>query len=158
MLIRAMDAHRKQWESRWETLLRAEPSRSPLTDPEILVFKIEETCDEALRRLRHFKGGTTMGSREAACECGLNPLMAFFSTGEFAMTETLLRAIPTVPGLSIRDRREAVGDLLEVWAQLRSEKVAIFCSFCRRRTGKGSLSRENLKIQDARDTRLVIHR
>lgn len=115
---------------RWEFLLRAEAASSPLANPEILVYKIPETYDEVLNRMALSTGPSLVRMPEPDCACGLNPFIVFFSAGQRAMEEAMLRAIHTVPHLSIADQSHAMTELHQILGKLRAKEIEILCSVC----------------------------
>lgn len=76
----------------WEALLRAEPVVSPLSNPDSLIYLMDETLDQlaaALRSrsmkawLRHNQ--PLVAPLRDSCLCGLNPLLAYYITGRVAL-------------------------------------------------------------------------
>jgi len=79
---------------RWEALLRAEPIASPLSNPDTLVFLMDETLRQvsSALRTRSVKTGlrahaTTIAPLQGKCACGINPLLAYYTTGRYALRE-----------------------------------------------------------------------
>ena len=132
-LIRAMEAQRAPLGDRWEALLRAESPSSPLANPEILVFKIPETCDEILEYLGKCSEEGCEEVAEPECSCGLNPLLVFFAAGGRALEEAMLRAIRTVPHLTMADQTHAMSVLHLALRGVRAREIAVLCSLCRLR-------------------------
>ena len=133
-LIRAMKFQRVPLCARWEALLRANPPSSPLANPEILVFKIPETCDQVLERMTLATEGNYYGGIfEPNCGCGINPLLNYFSAGEKALEEAALRAIHTVPDMTMGDQRHAIEEMHQILRSLKVEEIALFCSVCQLR-------------------------
>ena len=129
-VIRAIKAQRRSICNRWEMLLCARPHRSPLANPEILSYKIPETCDEVLERLGFYQSVENVEIKEPICPCGLNPMMDFFEMAEIAMTEGMLRALRTVPDLSMTDRSKSLQVLHQVLHHLRTQEIDLLCSVC----------------------------
>lgn len=85
----------------WEALLRAEPTLSPLGNPDTLLYMMDETLTQA------FKGVTTRSLRtwlkkspallaplQRNCACGLNPLLNYYATGELALRAATGKRLP----------------------------------------------------------------
>jgi hypothetical protein len=75
----------------WERRLRLEPVRSALGEPAVLVYMMDETLRqlEGLLTRRHVGRAEKAGDFESRCRCRLNPLLAYFSTGESALLALL---------------------------------------------------------------------
>lgn len=87
-----LDRLRPLIKQRWEILLRAEPVVSPLATPDMLVFLMDATLDQlnaALHTrsvknwLRHNQ--PMIAPLQSQCACGINPLLAYYSTGRTAV-------------------------------------------------------------------------
>ena len=77
---------------RWEAQLRAEPVTSPLSNPDALVYLMDETLDQlaAAMHARSVKAWLRRNHAAIApqCEksvCGLNPLLTYYITGRIAL-------------------------------------------------------------------------
>lgn len=156
-VIRATKAQRTLICNRWEVLLCARPHRSPLADPKILKFMIPETCDKIMDRLTFDRSAENSEIKDSICPCGKNPMMEFYAMGELAMKEGLLRALRTVPALSIAERRKSLKKLQQVLLALRVQEIDLFCSFCQLETTGESDSLINFRYSPALDKRSAIH-
>ncbi len=134
-VIRAIRAQRRSICNRWEILLRARPHCSPLANPVILTHKIPETCDEVLERLHFHRIPENFEMKEPVCPCALNPMLDFFAMGEMAMTEGMLRALRTVPDLSMTERSKSLKELHHVLHHLRVQEIDLLCSVCQLEPG-----------------------
>jgi len=132
-LTSAIRSQRASLCARWESLLRAESPNTPLANPEILVFKIPEACGEILDRMALPSGEAREETSEPYCACGLNPLLGFFAAGEQAMEEAMLRAIHTVPHMTMADQSHAMGELHQILRALKGKEIAMLCSVCQLR-------------------------
>jgi hypothetical protein len=79
---------------RWDTLLRTQPVASPLASPDTLVFLMNQTLSQlsAAGRNRSLKSWlrrnpTLLAPLRSQCDCGTNPLLAYYSTGLLALRE-----------------------------------------------------------------------
>ena len=77
----------------WVRRLRATPPRSALADPAILVHRMDETLGQLIVILDRTKTeGATLGKYSLerklrkVCQCGLNPLLDYFITGDAALS------------------------------------------------------------------------
>ncbi len=147
-VIRAMKAQRTFWCVRWEELLRAHPYRSPLANPDILVFKIPETCDEVFEQLQMFPVLLPVRKHrqgiEFACSCGLTPMLDYYQLGKEAMREAILRALRTVPDLSMAQSRDSRGAMEQVMDKLQAREIALLCSMCQLRSVEQAASKCHL--------------
>jgi hypothetical protein len=107
-------------------MLRAEPTLSPLGNPDTLVYLMDETISGVLKTLR------MRSLRQAPhdprvlrvplqrhCACGLNPLLSYYATGEVA-----LHAV-AVPAL-VADLDEA----LTSYHILAQREIDTLCAVC----------------------------
>lgn len=125
--------------ARWEELLRAARVNTPLANPDMLVHLLDSTLDEILHLLRdpHLRHRTirtaSIHTGRANCECGRNPLLAYFLAGEQALLEALVlaQATPPVPDPVTRD--SAVAELYQVVRGISQREVEAFCSVCQHR-------------------------
>lgn len=110
-------------------MLRAEPTLSPLGNPDTLVYLMDETISGVLRTLR------TRSLRQVPsdprvlrvplqrhCACGLNPLLSYYATGEVALHAV---ARPTLGG----DLDEA----LSSYHRLAQREIDTLCAVCQHR-------------------------
>ena len=130
IVTRAIKAQRTSICKRWEVLLCSHPHRSALANPEILSYRIPETCDEVLARLHFYRPPENTEVTETVCPCGLNPMLDFYEMGETAMTEGMLRALTAVPDLSVSERSNSLQSLHQVLHRLRAQEIDLLCSVC----------------------------
>lgn len=90
--IQRLEGVRPAIKREWEKLLRAEPTLSPLGNPDTLVYLMDETVGEMLKALRaRSLKNTAVSARtllvplQRHCACGLNPLLNYYATGELAL-------------------------------------------------------------------------
>jgi len=106
-VIGLLEGQRPLIKQRWEALLRAEPTSSPLSSPDALVYLMDETLDQltAAMHTRSVKAWLRRNHALVApqrdnCVCGLNPLLSYYITGRLALCamaeEKLGAAFPDV--------------------------------------------------------------
>ena len=131
-LLHDLRSRRTAIRMQWETLLRTEPVRGPLSNPDTLVFLIPESLDQIFSTLA--KGPPTppaklpTQSQPLACDCGNNPYLAYFIAGEQALVEALvlLQAELLPDGSEKRD----VSEIMLTVRQLARSEIDTFCSIC----------------------------
>jgi hypothetical protein len=120
----------------WERLLRTEPVETPLGNPDTLVHLIDRTLDEvfiALRAPDHPHPAVRHSSYRTfrkGCECGRNPLLAYFLAGERALMEALVLEQVHSRVLPHEARDMAVAELYVVLRAIARRDVEAFCSLC----------------------------
>lgn len=77
---------------RWETLLRLEPTLTPLANPDTLVFMMDETLAQlsSAIKARSFQrwlknNPALVAPMQSRCHCSINPLLTYYTTGELAL-------------------------------------------------------------------------
>lgn len=136
-LLRTLQSLRPTILERWEALLRAEPVTSPLANPDSLVYLMTWTLDRFCATLRGPVARRRMaerGSNKPAyieesklCACKMNPLLAYFSTGEQALVQALL------PTLEPRERENVLSSVRLAMQAVAKREIDTFCAVCQRR-------------------------
>jgi hypothetical protein len=135
---------------RWEALLRAEPVASPLASPDTLVFLMDETLDQltaALRTrslrawLRHNQA--VIAPLQGQCACGINPLLAYYTTGRLALSE--------VAGEQLGP---AFTEILLFYHSLAQKDIEALCGVCRHQ-GSDSCTQRKLMSAGGRHATLL---
>jgi hypothetical protein len=131
-LIQALRESRSYIRTRWEILLRQEQIHTALASPDLLVRLFDETLDVVFGRLDSSNGSLAaplMPSTEEIrrrCPCGRNPLLAYYSTGEQVLLETLAKlqmVMRRSPALASDDLRAAI-------RLLARQEIESFCAVC----------------------------
>lgn len=124
--LSALQAYRPTLRSNWEARLRAAPVTSPLANPDALVHLMVWTMDQVLRELAlgSPRRKTTLPPRPP-CPCGLNPLIAYFTTAKASLHEAL--AVCSGGGPINPADAEEMEQALEIVAR---RELATFCSLC----------------------------
>jgi len=140
-LLSAMRARRPSIRTRWVDLLRAEPVTTPLANPDTLVHLIDQTLDDVFAALAAMQEADRIAAAAAVvarahCECGRNPLLAYFLAGEQALLEALVLAQVDTTGLTPTDRSTSVAALYVTVRTLARGEIESFCALCQHRTGK----------------------
>lgn len=140
-LFRALQARRALIRQRWEVLLRQQHESSPLTNPDTLIHLIEWAIERIFMSLEsksslRTRSRTPQSTLPGKCECGQNPLVAFYLCGEQAVQEALLliqteiasseNAVPITP--------KPATELYRVVRQLAVREMDSFCAVCRGRS------------------------
>ena len=135
-LVNALRSRRPRIRAHWEALLRAEPVATPLGHPDSLVHLLDWTLDEIFTILanplarRHAVGGHAVIDEKAACPCGRNPLLAYFSAGAQAMREALILAQAASAPLDPLERDSSFSELNLTLQQISRREIAAFCGVC----------------------------
>jgi hypothetical protein len=135
LLLQELRARLATIRQRWEILLRIEPVRSPLGHPDALVHYIPDALEMILSELgRMARRPVSLPAtklRLSGCDCGNNPYLAFYGTGERVMVEAL---VLVQAGLLPHDRCES--DLAELVFTIRRRarlEIDSFCGICTHR-------------------------
>jgi hypothetical protein len=135
-LLNALRSQRPRIRATWAALLRAEPVRTPLGNPDALLHLLDWTLDEIFRDL------STLSTRRRPvtaapawdfherCPCGRNPLLAYFAAGEQAMREALILAQVGLPGLDPAERDASLHGLDLVLHAIARREIEAFCGVC----------------------------
>lgn len=125
-----LNRHATRIFARWRELLRALPPSSALADPDLLAPQMAP----ALARVKHeaclVPDVALPEPTPADCRCGLNPLVAFYLTGECATFEVLWARPDGFAQLTPPEREIAVGRLRAAWRHVADDEIALFCSIC----------------------------
>lgn len=112
----------------WEALLRAEPTLSPLADPDILVFLMDATLNQVFADVARDTEGRWRGHvgnlrrpLQRHCACGRNPLLNYYATGELALHAGAGPALGS-----------ALDEVLVPYHALAQREIGTFCSVCQR--------------------------
>ncbi len=132
-----LDRHAARVLTRWRERLRALPPSSALAHPDLL----GPMMAPALARVRQEAvqapvDGTAQAAPEepVACRCGLNPLVAFYLTGECATFDVLWGQADALPHLAPGEREQLCRTLSQAWRRVATDEISLFCSLCQRRT------------------------
>jgi len=135
--LEALDGHRAEIKRKWELLLRAAPTTTPLGNPDTLVFLMDESLQQLFSLFRskathqwlrhHPPASHTVG---IVCHCRLNPLINYFIAGQAA----LAFAAQTVPRnqhhLDDVAATACVDELLLTFHFLAHREIHAFCEVC----------------------------
>lgn len=126
---------RDEIHARWEALLHQQDSKTPLGNPDCLVFMIDWSLNEIFALLREMPTRRLLSHAqdEPECPCGMNPLLAYYRTAELALVEALERVHAAMPMLSEPDKTANMQLLRAVVAKVRCREVETFCAVCQRR-------------------------
>ncbi|MDP2138053.1 MAG: hypothetical protein Q8J74_09375 [Candidatus Didemnitutus sp.] len=135
-LIQQLEAQRPSFKREWETLLRTEPTLSPLGNPDTLVFMMDETLSDLIKGLRRreqkhqaVNPRSLLVPLQRHCECGMNPLLTYYATGELA--------VHLVAGNVLKQEVE-LDETLACYHTLAMRELHMLCAVCQhRQSGSG---------------------
>lgn len=123
-----LDRHAARVLARWRERLRALPPSSALANPDLLA----PLMAPALARVRQEATGPQADTPAdpAGCACGLNPLVAFYLTGECATMDVLWGHADALLNLNPQERELVCRTLNLAWRRVAADEIALFCSVC----------------------------
>lgn len=115
--------------SEWVMRLCREPVSSALAEPAIMAHLMDETLEQFYSLLRRSPDPRwlrthppSLPAAAAECRCGLNPLLAYFATGQTSVDTTLDAA-------GMADERER-GRMTLLWHFLAQREIQMLCATC----------------------------
>jgi hypothetical protein len=121
--------HRPRLKAEWRRLLWMEPVSTPLANPDTLVYLMDETLTqlESILRTQHTPRWlklrkTHLEPLRSYCPCGLNPLLAYFSTG--------VEALDTVLTVAASLTKEEKAIFYQGWHFLAQGEIQALCGGC----------------------------
>lgn len=151
-LVTALRTRRPLIRAHWEALLRTEPIKSPLGNPDALVHLIDWTLDEIFSILTNpLSRYRTAGARNAPiyrheCPCGRNPLLAYFAAGEQALKEALILSQVATAPLDPTERDASFNELNLVLQHISRREIEAFCGVCQFREPSGRDAMQPLSV------------
>ncbi len=139
-----LDRHAARVLTRWRERLRALPPSSALAHPDLL----GPLMAPALARVRQeaaqapADGAAHATEEPVSCRCGLNPLVAFYLTGECATFDVLWGQSDALPHLAPGEREHLCRTLSLAWRRVATDEISLFCSLCQRRTALEAQDKE----------------
>ena len=133
-LLRRLRAQRTQIRSRWEALLRVEKLKTPLANPDTLVYLFDQTLDDIYAALRHPPVPAAHSPRVHGSE--KNPLVTYFAAGEQALLEALVHAQAEVKGLTPEHRDADFAELKQVMHTLAKKEISTLDEVCQPHSAK----------------------
>lgn len=128
---RALETQRSRLLQRWEATLRTLPPSSGLAHPDSLMHLMPSTLEQVIAALARNPARRTV-KPTPDCRCGMNPLSAYFVTGEVALIDILFTATPGWNVLSHAERERSLESLRAAVAEVAGAELEAFCSLCRR--------------------------
>lgn len=135
--LTALQASRETIKELWRANLRKVPLHTPLANPDLLAFMMDESLDEVLpspsriessRPQRADWSATSELAKQGQC-CGLNPYIAYFLAGEAALV-AVIRGIEPGPRLSENDILTSETELLFSFRVASHREINAFCEIC----------------------------
>ncbi len=137
-ILISLRAHRLQLCSRWETLLRQEPVRSPLASPDVLRHLMNWTLDEIFQTVAQTRARRRkkirLASGQSPCPCGMNPLEIYFNCLDSALTEFVEGKFSHAGAPGFTDAELIAQDVRNALAVVRAREIEQFCSVCQHRS------------------------
>ncbi|AHF89332.1 hypothetical protein OPIT5_02710 [Opitutaceae bacterium TAV5] len=132
-LIGALKARRLYLRVRWEVRLRALPPSSALAEPDALVHLMDWTLEQFFQELQTGPRHSARESGQPRCPCGLNPLIAYFVTGEAALMEIMLDPRGRWAHLEPGRCTEEITIAREAIRRVAGREIDAFCAVCQRK-------------------------
>jgi hypothetical protein len=119
--LQSLRTRREQIRARWEALLRIERVKTPLANPDTLVYLFDQTLDEVFTALGEAPAQRHPVPPASACE--KNPLLAYFIAGEQALMEALVLAQAESNRLDPKERDADVAHLRQIMHKIARRDV-----------------------------------
>ncbi|WP_232766593.1 hypothetical protein [Geminisphaera colitermitum] len=133
-LIVALLARRNFLRARWEGKLRALPPSSALAEPDALVHLMGWTLEQFYQELQPTGRPPPPPDPESPhCPCGINPLIAYFVTGEAAVLEEMLDPQGRWIALEPDQRMEEMARARAAIRRVAAREIESFCAVCQHR-------------------------
>jgi hypothetical protein len=134
----------------WEKRLRGRPIRSPMANPDCLIYLMEGTLNELFTRMRDEKNDSIAAGEtiyhdnniDAICDCGSNPLLGYFGSAREAVLTWARVMRPSTPEFSVEERKIRLHELLYALEAIAKREIKSFCSVCRRHSLNKPLAEE----------------
>lgn len=136
--VEALQARRALIRARWEALLRQQRANGPLAHADTLVHLIGWALGEIFAALEQKERPGVVAPIppeiiSAGCDCGQNPLLAFFLCGEQALLEALVQSQARIHRNETQSHEAAVAELYLVVRHLAGREMDAFCAVCQGR-------------------------
>jgi hypothetical protein len=146
-----LDRHAARVLTRWRERLRALPPSSALAHPDLLGPLMAPALARVRQEAVQPANGTEATNEEPLnCRCGLNPLVAFYLTGECATFDVLWGQADALPHLAPTEREQLCRALSQAWKRVATDEISLFCSLCQRRTALEAQDKERANSAAAR--------
>lgn len=132
-LIVALLARRNFLRARWEGKLRALPPSSALAEPDALVHLMSWTLEQFYQELQPTGRPPPPEPDSPHCPCGINPLIAYFVTGEAAVLEEMLDPNGKWVALDPDQRVEEIARARSAIRRVAAKEIESFCAVCQHR-------------------------
>ncbi len=135
--LEALSNHRAEIKRKWELLLRAAPTTTPLGNPDALIYLMDESIRQLFSLFRSKSAHQWLSHHPPAtpvighsCHCRLNPLINYFIAGEAALA-FVAQAIPgNKHHLDDVAATACVDELLLTFRFLAHREIHAFCEVC----------------------------
>ena len=120
----------------WGTLLRAEPTLSPLGHPDTLTYLMDETITQVMKNIHGQplkswiqRSPVLLAPLQRHCHCRQNPLLNYYATGELALRAALRPEFDA-------ESCEAILTVYHVKAQQEIETLCAVCQVPANKAGR----------------------
>jgi hypothetical protein len=119
-----LSSRKSDLKRKWAERLRAQPVSTAMAEPAILSYLMDETLEQLAAQLSRRAIPKTVRERrfDNRCRCGLNPLLAYFGTGEVSVVEVLAEEATVEEPLQTFVRAQ--------WQLLAQREIDALCSAC----------------------------
>lgn len=141
---------RPRIKKRWTELLRAEPVATPLAHPDALVFLMDETLAQLTtigsgQSLKHWLADNPalLAPLRSQCQCSLNPLLSYYSTGNQALREIAKKPLG-----------DDLDEVLLYFHGLAQQDIEALCGVCCRK-GTDTCSQTQIALEETQHARFL---
>jgi hypothetical protein len=127
---------RDEVRQRWRAALRHIPVHTALGNPDTLAFMIDPTLNRLFAAVNERRDAPWLPTAlpetrlvEAASRCGLNPMIAYFLSGESAIV-AVTRSIRSCGTMTESEMLTAENELLATLRELGRGEITGFCGIC----------------------------
>lgn len=132
-VLGVLATRRARLRSEWERRLRAQRMSSPLANPDALVYLMDWTLDGIFAVLSEPDGRVELRRREVHCDCGLNPLLAYFAIAEVVLIEALQREQSRYRADFPGQHESELVRLKQAVSTVANREIEAFCAVCQHR-------------------------
>jgi hypothetical protein len=135
--LEALDGNRAEIKRKWELLLRAAPTTTPLGHPDTLVFLMDESLEQLFSLFRSqsahrwfFRHSPSTRPGGMTCHCRLNPLINYFIAGQAALAFVAQTVPRSQHHLDDLTATSCVDELMLTFGFLADREIHSFCEAC----------------------------
>ena len=135
--LEALESHRADVKRKWEILLRAAPATTPLGNPDMLVYLMDESLGQLFSLFRSKSAHAWLTRHPPAtpligtsCHCRLNPLINYFIAGQAALSFAAQAVPRNQHHLDDVAATGCIDELLMTFRFLAHREIHAFCEVC----------------------------